>query len=100
MKKLHETHIGRRIFGKGEKMDWMKVLAIAVSAVGLIQLAKGIFKDLPTWIWAVALIPVSVASAAVFFYLPPFIGAALLAVTVGQLGYENIIQPIKKLIGM
>jgi hypothetical protein len=82
-------------------MDWMRILAITVATVGLLQLAKNIPLTVkwPTWSFALALIPVAVLCAAVFFYLPPFIGAALLVVALGQLGYETIIQVVKKLTG-
>lgn len=102
-KKWHQSKMARRVLGReGKVMDWMRILAITVATVGLIQLSKNItlLDKSPKWVFAIGLIPVAIACSAVFFYLPPFIGAALLVVALGQLGYEVIIQAVKKLTGV
>lgn len=82
-------------------MDWTKVLMTAIAAVGLIQYLKGFVKDkIPSWGYGVALPVVCVGCAAVMFLLPLWIGVGLLALTIAQLGYETLIQVVKKYVGM
>lgn len=72
----------------------------AITAVGLVQFIKNWIpetfpKKLYTIIFAVATFGVTVASA----YLPESVMNGLLTLSVGQLGYENIIQLVNKVIG-
>ena len=71
----------------------------AITAVGLVQFLKNWIpesfpKKLYTVIFAVITCGVSIAYA----YLPESVSNGLLALSVGQLGYENIIQLVNKAI--
>ena len=76
-------------------MDWVLVVSVAVSVVGLLQWLKGIFTAQP-WVWAVASAVGAVGLAAAFFYLPAFVQIGVVALALSQLAYENIIQLVKK----
>lgn len=72
----------------------------AITAVGLVQFVKNWIpesfpKKLYTFVFALATLGVTMASA----YLPESVSASLLTFAVGQLGYENIVQLINKIIG-
>lgn len=83
------------------KIDWVQIVGVAFTVVGLIQFAKGFIKSqkFPTWIWGILLPIGCVGIAAAFLYLPSFVTIALLAMSVSQLGYENIVQLVEKWIG-
>ena len=71
----------------------------AITAVGLVQfienwIPENFPKKLYTLIFAFTTFGVTMASA----YLPESVSAGLLTLSVGQLGYENIIQLVNKVI--
>ena len=76
-------------------IDVAQWLAGACIAVGLIQWAKGIFKDAPWWVWAFVL-PVSSFGAAFASGTDKPIWTALGIWAVSQVGYETIIQFVQK----
>ena len=85
-------------------MDIMNYLQSAIIAaitlVGIVQFLKNWIpesfpKKLYTVVFAVVTCGVTIASS----YLPESITNGLLALSVGQLGYENIIQLVNKVIG-
>ncbi len=67
----------------------------AIVVIGLIQWIKGIASGAPTWVWA-AIAPII---AIVYSYSPPAIRDAAGFLAVSQLGYETIIQMIKRKLG-
>ena len=84
-----------------EIMNYLQSAIIsAITAVGLVQFVKNWIpesfpKKLYTLVFALATFGVTMVSA----YLPESVSAALLTLAVGQLGYENIIQLVNKVIG-
>lgn len=79
-------------------MSIMTVVFIAIAALGLIQYFKGWFKKAPSWVWSASLPLVIVGVAVAFIVLPAFVGFALLALAVAQLGYETVFQILRQLI--
>lgn len=74
-------------------------IILAITAVGLVQFIKNWIpenfpKKLYTLIFALTTFGVTMASA----YLPESVSAGLLTLSVGQLGYDNIIQLVNKVI--
>jgi hypothetical protein len=87
------------------KLDWVLIVAVAVAAVGVMQWAKALSvlfppkpgeKTVPDWVWALLLPLVVVGLAFLFSYTSPVIMAAIVALAVCQLGYENIVKLIQK----
>lgn len=78
------------------QIDWMLALVVAVTALGLIQWLKGLFKQAPTWVWGVGLPPL----CALLAVAPPFVLIAGLAVAVAQLGYENVVKVVMAKLGV
>lgn len=82
-------------------MNYLQSAIIAaITSVGIVQFLKNWIpesfpKKLYTVIFAVVTCGVTIASS----YLPESVSNGLLALSVGQLGYENIIQLVNKVIG-
>jgi hypothetical protein len=73
-------------------------LSGGATVAGLIQWAKSFLKTdktWPTWIWALA----SVLFAAAYSYSPVELRGALGILATSQLGYDVLIQPIRKKLG-
>ncbi len=82
-------------------MDWVKVLAVAVATVGWIQWAKHILPPtVPSVAYAIVMPVVAVGMGAVFFLTPSWVQVGVLAVSLGQVGYETLIQAVKKFTGV
>jgi hypothetical protein len=82
-------------------MEWLKVFMIAIAAVGWIQWVKAFVPaGMPTFVYAAALLPISLGMAAIFFLLPMWIGAAVLALSLAQVGYEVLFQALRKFVGL
>jgi hypothetical protein len=84
-------------------IDFATWAAGAVIVVGVMQWAKNLLKKIPTWIWSVVLPIVSLgASAAAAYkesdYSSIFWNAAGIW-AISQVGYELIVQSIKKKLG-
>jgi hypothetical protein len=79
-------------------MSIMTVVYMAIAALGLIQYFKGWYKKAPSKVWSAVLPLVIVGVAAAFVLLPAFVGFALLALAVAQLGYETVFQILRQLI--
>ena len=77
-------------------MDWGKVLIVAVAVVGLLQWLKGLLPGAPAWAWAAASAARCVAIAAATAYLPDWMLLGLVALAASQIGYEVIVQYIKR----
>ena len=78
------------------KLDFVLVFAVVFTTMGFIQYAKGFLKDLPSWFWGLMLPAGCIVISAAFLFLPTFVVVALLAMALSQLGYENIIQVVKR----
>jgi hypothetical protein len=84
---------------KGEKgmefVQWVTWLAGAVAVVGVLQWIKGLAPKAPSWAWSVAMVALSIAAAFAAGGPRPWFDALGIA-AISQLGYELIIQVVRK----
>ncbi len=80
-------------------MNWNTILFVAFSAIGIIQYLKGLFVKAPAWMWAITLPIACIGLSCAWTLLPSWVVQGILALALSQLGYETIIQTVKKLIG-
>ena len=77
-------------------IDWELVLAAAFSAIGIIEYIKGFAKaSKPGW-WRILLPVICLVMAAVAFLLPKWVLVGILALALAQIGYETIIEAVKR----
>lgn len=79
--------------------DWTLILAVAFAAIGIIEYIKGCLPAAPSWVWRVAQPAACLVLAVGFAMLPPFISTAALALALSQIGYQAIIETVKRRIG-
>ena len=77
-------------------MNLENIIFIVFSVVGIIQFLKGFLTVKQTWVWALVQIVLCFAFAAVWQMLPSWIATAIVSLSMSQIGYETIIQNIKK----
>ena len=85
-------------------MDGMNYLqssiVAAITSVGIVQFLKNwIPESFPKKLYTVVFAVVVCGATIVSSYLPESVSDVLLTLSVGQLGYENIIQLVNKVIG-
>ena len=71
-------------------------LYIAFCVIGIIQYLKGVLCNIPAKVWAMLQPLLCVLLAFVWIILPNWIFTGILAFALSQIGYETIIQTIKK----
>ena len=81
-----------------EIMQWAAWLAGAVAVVGLVQWAKNFAPGAPTWVWRIAMPAVAIGVAFASKSSAPWFDAMGVA-AISQLGYELIVQQVKKRLG-
>ena len=80
-------------------INWEIVLAAAFAAIGVIEYIKGFFRDAPSNVWR-ALMPVfCLLFAGVSALLPGWVMVGILSLALSQVGYELIIETVRKKIG-
>lgn len=80
-------------------MDW-EVAAIGVFiVVGLTEYVKGFHPKAGSIVWRLALVPSSLIVSASIEYLPRFVLVALLILACSQLGYEVVVETVRKRLG-
>jgi len=77
-------------------MNLENIIFIVFSVVGIIQFLKGFLTVKQTWVWALVQIVLCFAFAAVWQMLPSWVSTAIVSLSMSQIGYETIIQNIKK----
>ncbi len=77
-------------------MNWILIVEAAIGAVGLIEWVKGFFPLAHQYAWRTLGPVVCIALAAAFSYLPAWVGVGVLELAIMQLGYQNIIEVIKR----
>jgi len=80
------------------KADWLLIVTMAVTVVGLIQFLKTArnWLPIPDWVWWIALPAVTVGVVVAVFYGPGWVIQVGLVLALAQLGYEGIIQFVKR----
>lgn len=81
-----------------EFIQWGIWLAGAVAVVGGVQWAKGLAPKAPSWVWLLAMPVLSVAAALAAGGDRPWFNALGIA-AIAQLGYELIVQAVRKKLG-
>ena len=81
-----------------ELFDVQMIAKLAVTVVGVTQWVKSLFNkfNIPTWVWAIVMSALAVGVVFAEQYLP-VINTILLVICASQLGYEFIVQNIKKI---
>jgi len=77
-------------------MDWKEMVCVAVAVVGILQWLKGLLPAVKPWVWAAASVVGCLGLAAAFAYLPAFVRVGVVALALAQLGYETIVQLVKR----
>lgn len=70
-------------------------IAGGVTVVGLIQWMKGMGPNVPAWAWSIMAPVLAVAWA----FMPPWARQAAGVLAISQVGYETIIQSVKRKLG-
>lgn len=82
-----------------EIIDYKLIFICSLEVVGFIQVLKNFMPEkFPKWLYAVFMCVLSPIFCAVYIYCPPFITYSIMTICVSQLGYEEIIQSIKKIV--
>ena len=76
------------------------VVIAAFACVGLIETLKSFFKTEKKWLYAVIMIPFSVACYFAVLYLPPWIIGGMLTIAMCQIGYQTIVQTFQAVVKM
>lgn len=80
-------------------MDIETITQSAIMTVGIVQVLKNFMPEkTPTWVYSVLMIVLSFVFVAVSMFAPKWIATGIITVCVAQLGYEGIIQTIKKMV--
>lgn len=77
-------------------MNWETIGYVAFVAAGIIQFAKGFFKNADGKIWAALQVVLCFGLPLLWGIAPTWAKEGFMAVSASQLCYENILQPIKK----
>jgi hypothetical protein len=80
-------------------MEWEIILSAAFVAIGVIEYLKGFFKTAGSQVWRILQPVMCLLIAGVAAYLPSWVMTGLLALALSQIGYEAIIETVKKKIG-
>ena len=80
-------------------VNWEIIMSAAFAAIGVMEYIKGFFKEAPGKAWRILLPVFCVAFSAVATLLPPWVIGGILALSLSQVGYDLIIQTVKRKIG-
>jgi len=81
-----------------EFTNWAAWLAGAVAVVGITQYLKGFAKEAPSWVWLAVMPVLAIGTAWAAGGARPWYDA-LGIVAIAQLGYELIVQGVKRNLG-
>ena len=76
-------------------ITWGAWLAGAVAVVGVLQYLKGLAKEAPSWVWSAVMPALAIATAWAAGGERPWFDALGIA-SIAQLGYDLIVQRIRK----
>jgi hypothetical protein len=80
-------------------INWEIVLAAAFAAVGVLEYIKGFFREAPSKAWRLLQPVLCIAFAATAALLPPWVIVGVLALALSQIGYDLIVDGIKRRLG-
>lgn len=80
-------------------MDIQLITTSAIETVGIIQILKNFMPEkFPKWLYAVFMCILSPVFCIIGTYCPQLVTTSIITICVSQLGYETILQSIKKII--
>lgn len=80
-------------------MDVNLITTSAIETVGIIQILKNFLPEkFPKWLYAIFMCVLAPLFCLIGQYCPQIVTTSILTICVSQLGYETILQTIKKLI--
>jgi hypothetical protein len=77
-------------------INWEVILIAAFNAVGVIEFVKGFFKNAPSKAWRILQPLLCLAFSALAMIAPAWVIHGVTALSVSQVGYEVIIETVKK----
>lgn len=81
-------------------MEIETITQASIMTVGIVQVLKNFMPEkTPTWVYSVLMIVLAFGFVAITMFAPKWIATGIITVCVAQLGYEGIIQTIKKMAG-
>ena len=80
-------------------MNWEVILSAAFASVGVIEYIKGFLPETKSKLWRLLQPALCLIFAVISTYLPSWIMTGILALALSQVGYEVIIETVKKKIG-
>jgi hypothetical protein len=80
-------------------ISWELVLAGAFAAVGVLEYVKGFFGEVKPKAWRLLQPVLCILFAATAALLPSWVMAGVLSLALSQIGYELIIETVRKKIG-
>jgi len=78
------------------EINWEVILIAAFNAVGVLEFVKGFFKTAPANTWRILQPVLCLAFSAVAMIAPAWVIHGLTALSVSQVGYQTIIETVKK----
>jgi hypothetical protein len=76
-------------------MNTEGIVRVAVATVGILEYAKG-YKVFKSWHLRIAMPLLAIGLSLLFSVVPGWLSDGLVSITVAQLGYQGLIEPIKK----
>lgn len=82
-------------YSVGGFMGTEGIVRVAVATVGILEYAKG-YKVFKSWHLRIAMPLLAIGLSLLFSVVPGWLSDGLVSITVAQLGYQGLIEPIKK----
>ena len=79
-----------------DKLDWQQIALVAFGVIGVIQYLKGYLPKASGLVWAILQPVLCIGFGAAYSLLPTWVTYGITALSLSQIGYETIIQAIKK----
>jgi len=79
-----------------DKLDWQQIALVAFGVIGVIQYLKGYLPKAPSIVWALIQPVLCLGFGAAYSLLPSWVTYGVTALALSQIGYETIVQAIKK----
>jgi hypothetical protein len=77
-------------------VNWEIVLAAAFAAIGVLEFIKGFFPTATGKAWRILQPILCIGFSGIALVAPPWIMTGILALALSQVGYETIIETVKK----
>jgi hypothetical protein len=78
--------------------NWETIIKVAFTTLGMVQHVKSFFPNAKSWVWA--LVAPIVCGCVAYSTCWPWVFLSLNAFALAQLGYENMLQIIDRIVGI